>query len=1157
MKDVTMPHPVSPRLSMRARFRRSTALAAIVTLATGSLALAQTPDLGAGGFSISLGEETVAGAPPPPFRLGRAPADEQLRRANISVQFDTLAPDRRLNVLTDDLRTSFEAGETVTFRASSNYPAFIERAEVIVLDRSRPGRRVLATLPVAPNGTVDWVMPADAPETMAYVLRVHAADGRFDETIPAPVRLGPAIEPELNGPFIEAGEGEDRTARRGIRIRGGTVIVSGTDAPPGIFVRVLGDEVPVDQNGRFAVSRILPVGDQIVDVDAFGTRIVRDVEIPESDWFTTGIIDITAGTRDDDFIGEGGGFVDGRAAFYASGRTANGWRIIGSADTQEGPIEDIFSRLDDRDPLRVLDSIREDGTELFPTYGDDSQFFDSTPTSGNVFVQLENDTTRLTFGDFQTGITGPGLLTHNRDLYGLELAYRTPAQTENGNPRASGEVFVATADTLPQRDVLRGTSGSVYFLSRREIVRGTTTLSVQIRDADTGFVISNRTLVEGRDYRVDHLQGVVVLSEPLSSGTGDGSLISDANDEREVNLIAQYEFVPNATELDDASAGGRAEIWATENLRFGVTVLREVTETDPQELYGIDLRYEIGDFSYIEAELAVSDGPGFGRTSSTDGGLTLDVQPGTGADTAFAGQIRGALDFADLGLARDGILQFHYENREEGFDTLTEATPSDQQIYGVSVDFALNDRVDLAFFIEGLERDSGESRFETELSVEYQVNDLWALAVGLAYLDQTEPGDADDTGTRTDAAIRATYTPNERLALYGFVQGTLDTTGGLEDNNRVGLGFEADLSDRWRASGEISGGDDGTAGDLSIGYRPSEFNEIYFGYSLDPTRPGEGRGRDRGRYVLGASYRYSERLTTFGETIFDRPQDQVSLTQAYGLTYTPDQIWTLSGGIETGDVSDDADGDFERFGLSFGAAWAPSEDQSGRVRLEYRTENGEGLARDRDTWALTAGYTTRTAQDWRLLADLDLIFSDSDEATNFDAEFLRASLGYAYRPIDNERLNLLFGVIYLEDLPSADQFDFSGTDNGPQQRSTILSVAANYDLNERWTVSGTLGYRMSEIAPRDTDDFSSNTATLAVVRFDWEVINKWDFIGEGRILYTEETGTQETGALLGLYRNVTDAVSIGVGYEFGSVSDDLADIEFDADGLFINLIGRF
>jgi hypothetical protein len=45
--------------------------------------------------------------------------------------------------------------------------------------------------------------------------------------------------------------------------------------------------------------------------------------------------------------------------------------------------------------------------------------------------------------------------------------------------------------------------------------------------------------------------------------------------------------------------------------------------------------------------------------------------------------------------------------------------------------------------------------------------------------------------------------------------------------------------------------------------------------------------------------------------------------------------------------------------------------------------------------------------------------------------------------------------------------------------------------------------------------------------------------------------------VLGIYRHVNDHVSIGLGYEWGNVSDDLANIDYDGRGVFVNLVGRF
>jgi len=152
---------------------------------------------------------------------------------------------------------------------------------------------------------------------------------------------------------------------------------------------------------------------------------------------------------------------------------------------------------------------------------------------------------------------------------------------------------------------------------------------------------------------------------------------------------------------------------------------------------------------------------------------------------------------------------------------------------------------------------------------------------------------------------------------------------------------------------------------------------------------------------------------------------------------------------------------------------------------------------------------------------------------------------------------VLFRASVIHDLPARDQRGADGTTDGPQQRSAILSLAGTHDLMPELTTSAKLGYRMSEIADRGSTVFLSDTATLTALRFDWHVTPSWDLMAEGRFLYTEESGTRDTGAVLGIYRHVNDHVSIGLGYEWGNVSDDLANIDYSGQGVFLNLVGRF
>jgi hypothetical protein len=298
-------------------------------------------------------------------------------------------------------------------------------------------------------------------------------------------------------------------------------------------------------------------------------------------------------------------------------------------------------------------------------------------------------------------------------------------------------------------------------------------------------------------------------------------------------------------------------------------------------------------------------------------------------------------------------------------------------------------------------------------------------------------------------------------------------------------------------------------------------------------------------------------MSYFGENSVDLWGDRRSVSRTFGVTYTPDSRWTVSGAIENGVVRDTVNGDFDRTAVSLGLGYADEERVDGRLRLEYRLEDGDSDAQDRETWALLGGLTYRVSADWRAVASVDALISESDQSAFLDGEDVEASLGYAYRPVDNERLNLLFRYNYLYDLPGPDQVTVDGTTDGPAQKSHILSVDGIYDLTPKLSVGGKYGYRTSRIAPRGTEDFTDATAHLGVLRLDWHVVHKWDVLAEGRTLVSEESDITEHGALAAVYRHVGNNLKVGLGYEWGRVSDDPSEIDYDGRGLFLNVVGKF
>lgn len=1140
-------------------------------------------------FSISVDGEHVAGTPGP---AGSArPTDDALGAMDIQVKFDGLEVEPALNVSTLPARRSYRAGEQISFLATSNYPAFINRAEIWVTAEDEKYRgRPAVILPVDINGTAFWKMPSDGPADYVYVLRVYDTEGRFDET--APLSLSRTVRFTDGHERIRDGDspglGEDRTAKRNIPVRGGSVTVYGRDVPPGYDVQIMGETVPVDRENAFVIQRILPPGDHAVGVavtggETDGVQFERAVNIPANDWFYVALADVTIGYRDGDpgietvRPGEYGDvYTKGRLAFYLKGKIKGETLLTAAADTGEGELGSLFNGFDEknaRDLLRRLDP-----DDYYPVYGDDSTTIEDAPTRGKFYVRLERGDSHVMWGNYKTTIGGTELMRSDRALYGASGVYRSPDATSFGERRTEVVAYAAQPGTLPQRDVFRGTGGSAYFLKYQDITAGSETVTVEVRDSTTGAVIERRQLQYGNDYEIDAIQGVVILSKPLSSIAGGSDPVRDgALDGQELYLIVQYEFTPAAGDVDGYVYGGRAQHWLGEHVRVGATGLSEKTGAADQIAYGADLQLRMSDQTYFEAEIAVSDGPGFSTAFSADGGLSIGDTPvpGVRGVAAKAYRLRAKASLAEITDNRlTGSIGGYYEQKEAGFATLAEQVNIDQRIWGAHVEIDLTKQTSLKLVYDDFQDSAGKQKRLGSASVTYKFNERWKLAVGVEHAQLSTPGTTKSgyNGRRTDAGARLEFRPDDDRMFYAFGQTTLDRSGDIRKNDRLGVGTEFKLTEKVGVTGEVSYGTTGLGALAAITYDPTADDHYYLGYELDPDRSLTDTGSyalvgdDNGTLIVGAKRKLSDSLSAYAENNFDIFGRRRSLTQTYGVVYTPDAIWTVNGGIEMARINDSSidpatmleRSDFDRKAFSMSVSY--NDEEAGiaaRIRGEARIEDSDDGTRDRDTWLFAAGLEWRTSANWRLIAKLDTVLSDAAGSSFRDGNYVEASLGYAYRPVDNDRLNALFKYTYLYDLPGPNQVNVSGDLLGPAQRSHILSLDATFDVRPWLSIGGKYGVRVGETRARGGSMWEQSIAHLGIVRADVHVVKNWDVLLEARVMHIPGQDTTDFGALVAIYRHFGNNFKVGVGYNFGRFSDDLRDVTFDDQGVFVNIIGKF
>ncbi len=1153
------------------------------------------------GISISVDGEAILGNLTPEDKIIQT--DRDLEAVDIQVKFDGLDITRRLNVSTKQLRKNYKPGEIVSFRGSWNYPDWIDRAEVRIyrgIDKYSPTSVTqpveIVELPTKGEnaGNAEWQSFEETDslhlgnDGLTYVLRVYDDKGRFDETLPLDLRISEedallAKHDEGKEVAIAVGEAEDRTGVSNIPLYGGSVTVYGRHVPPGYTVEVLGETIPVDNSQRFVTSRILPPGDHAVDVSVSGLgkdsglQFERDINIPDSEWFYVGLADITVGRR---LGSDAEGLVKahpnefsdttfrrGRLAFYVKGKIKGSTLLTAAFDTTEEELDDIFDNLDRKDPRRLLRNLDPD--DFYPVFGDDSTTVDDAPTSGKFYVRLEKGKSHVLWGDFKTRINGTELARYERGLYGANVHIESDYVTSHGQPVAEVEAFAAEPGTLPQRDELRGTGGSAYFLRRQDINQGSEQITIERRDRVTGEVVERTLLRQDVDYQIDYIQGVVLLRRPLQSQGGTtGAVRQGVTGDQNLFLVAVYEYTPTLTDLDGYTFGGRGHVWITDNVRIGATGYLEDTGFADQRLYGIDAHFRISPKSYFELEWAQSEGNTFGIVTSTDGGFIFNPISGAGSPDGKANAYRAKL-FLDLGEISDGAVEGgvggYYEDREAGFNSPSNFTTVDERLIGVFADVKLDEDTSLRAKYDEVKRADGNDRREASIEFEKRFGEEYTASVGLTHSNfDNRIGTTSGFGERTDIGARITRTLDEKNKAWVFGQATVSRDETRERNDRVGVGFERQITDRLSAEAEISYGTQGIGGLAGLSYSPNADDRYYIGYRIDPdTTAGDldgydPFGRDLGSIVYGANRKINDQLTAFFEENYDFTGTQRSLTHTYGVTYTPDAVWTVNAGFEAGEVFDEVNGDFDRIAVSGGISLR-EEVKNASLRFEARFEEGQNTAiRDRNTYLLSGQYGYLHNDDWRFIASIDAVLSESDEDTILDGDYIEGSIGWAYRPADNDRLNALFRYTYLEDLPGSQQVNAQNQILGPRQRSHVLEADFIYDVNQRLSIGGKYGFRTGEVETvRGDGNFQNSSAHLAIARADYHIVEKWDLLLEARALWLPELDQTNTGILAGAYYHLGDNLKLGVGYNFGQFSDDLTDLTFDDEGIFINVIGKF
>jgi hypothetical protein len=305
--------------------------------------------------------------------------------------------------------------------------------------------------------------------------------------------------------------------------------------------------------------------------------------------------------------------------------------------------------------------------------------------------------------------------------------------------------------------------------------------------------------------------------------------------------------------------------------------------------------------------------------------------------------------------------------------------------------------------------------------------------------------------------------------------------------------------------------------------------------------------------------RLSDSSSIYFEERYQNGETMTGLTHATGINLVTKERWNFGASSEIGRLRDSqTSADTFRKAAGFRTGFGLDKMQVSSA-VEYRRDDGQQLDLTRTTrtaWLFRNNFKLQLTPDWRMIGKLDHSISDSSLGDFYGGGYTEAVLGYAFRPVRNDRLNAQAKYTYFFNVPTSEQVVLQNTPVEFIQKSHIAALDLSYDLTSRWTVGGKYAYRMGEASlDRVLQNFFDNTAQLGILRADYRFLKGWESMVEVRTLNMRDLSQRRRGALGAIYRYIGKNLKLGVGYNFTDFSDDLTDMRYNHRGVFVNIIG--
>jgi uncharacterized repeat protein (TIGR01451 family) len=750
--------------------------------------------------------------------------------------------------------------------------------------------------------------------------------------------------------------------------------------------------------------------------------------------------------------------------FYSSRLGANGALTL-SYDSQR-PI----NRTTGHDRLFQLDPL----DRAYPVFGDSSTRFEAAQSNSKLYARLDFKRSYAMFGDFDADMEQVPLAGYTRKLTGVKL------HLEN-----SGGDFVtvtgAKPDTSFARDVFPATGFSLIQLSSGEILQGSETVAIEVRDRrNPEIIISRELLARSIDYNLNAITGELFLLRTIP--TFDSGLNLK-------QIVVTYEHRSTGMQSSVYTARGR-KMFTGLGLKLGFSTIMQRQEDAPGFLVGgLDLEKSLPRRGLLRLAWATS------RGELNTGVVGSDVD----ADTTHNGNAF-SLDFQQPLAFHEAVVHARFQSASADFLNPFGATVTPGSRRGeVTLDFKPRPGTILRFGVakEDNKTDNVDNhRLTFSAAADQIIKERIRLHFGFDHRDYTD--DLVDKTTNSNlVTVGAQIQLTEKLDVaikreqnLGEADPTYPNQTTLAANYKVNAWTRVFLTQRL-ASAVISPIADlsGTGFGSTNTTRETAFGvESRFGKYTSVV----------GRYQLENGINGSDSFAVLGF------QNKLPITKALALELGFERGFHVAG-------------DGKSFNsASFGFGWTPNEDFKASGHYEFRDRGGNGQL-------LAFGAAGRIGENITVLSRMRWAKTAFDGRDNASVDGIAA---LAFRPLKSDRAGLLFSFNHrslaqsgVEGLaPTRDRLDTLSTD-GYYQATNRLELYGRFAL--RFAANG-----------EPSLPFVSTLTYLTQARAQYRLTNRVDWAGEMRMIFQPSSRTKRTvyGAELGFW--ALPDLRLGLGYNF-------------------------